>query len=155
MCITIRPVPDADLSRNCEIEAAAYATFPLPRPFRPSPPPKPLSESSTLDASTSSPYAVRIRYMTDFRDSDPSTHYIGAYNDTSSQLIAFAKWHVYDTDEAAKTARRPVRSFANAISPEACDELFRGLYDLKERIVGGKKHLCKSILRLSLSCLDR
>lgn len=150
MAITIRPVPDKDLPRNCEIEAAAYAAFPLPEQFRPAPPPpKTSSDYESSNASTTnstSPYAARLKYLIDNRDSDPSINYIGAYDDTTSQLIAFAKWHVYDNDEAAKAARRPMRSFSNAICPEACDELFGGLYDLKEKTVGGKRHLCKPLL---------
>lgn len=130
MAIILRDVSDADIARSLEIETAAYADNPLgPILF-----PGPFSEEHQ---------SKRIPEMIELRKSDSTCHFIQAYDEESKQMVAFAKWHIYDTQEAARAAQRPKREFGVGTNPEACEAFFGILSEKKKEHVGDRPHLCK------------
>lgn len=130
MAIIVREVSDDDLPRTCEIEGTAFADNPLssvlfPGPFAPEGDQK------------------RVADLIEQRKADPKMKYIQAYDEETKQLIAFSKWNIYDTTEAA-TAKRPSRNFGPGSNAPACEAFFGGLAKKKEEIMGGKPHICKT-----------
>jgi hypothetical protein len=130
MAIVLREVSDDDLPRAVEIETAAYADNPLnpilfPGPF----PPEAQSQ--------------RVPGLIKMRQGDPTLRYMQAYDEETKQLVAFAKWHIYDTPEAAAAARRPARSFGLGTNKEACEDFFGRLSAQKTKLMGDKPHMCK------------
>lgn len=57
---------------------------------------------------------------------------------------------VYDGSNPPKP--RPQRQWPPGINGEACELLFGGLTKLKERVMGDRRHVCKSS-KFSLTCL--
>ena len=131
MAIIVRDVSDDELQRACEIEVAAYANNPLSPVLFPGPFPPDSREQ-------------RLTQLIEMRNSDPTVTYLQAYDEETGQLIAFAKWHIYDTSEAAVAAQRPKRSFGPGTNPEACEAFFGGLGAKKKELMGDKPHLCMS-----------
>jgi hypothetical protein len=132
MAILIREASDDDLPRALEIERAAYADNPLspilfPGPFPP-------------DAQ-----AQRVPDLIALRKTDPSVRFMQAYDDESGQMVAFAKWHIYESLEAAAAAKRPSREFGAGTNREACEDFFGQLSSRKEELMGETPHLCKLI----------
>jgi hypothetical protein len=66
-----------------------------------------------------------------------------AYDEETQQLVAFAKWHIYDTPAAAAAAQRPSRSFGLGTNKEACEDFFGTLWSKKKELMGDKPHLCE------------
>jgi hypothetical protein len=136
MAIVVREVSDDDLSRAIEVEIAAYADNPLspllfPGPFPP-------------DASKD-----RVPDLIKLRNSDHTVKFIQAYDEETKQLVAFAKWSIYKTDEEAAASDRPMRSFGAGTNREGCEAFFGILKSKKQELMGHKPHLCKFVL----SCL--
>jgi hypothetical protein len=130
MAIIIRDVTDADLVRACEIEGAAYADSPLSPVLFPGPFPPEAKRQ-------------RVPLLIEMRNNDATAQYLQAYDEETGQLIAFAKWHVYDSPEAAATAFQPSRIFGPGANKEACEEFFTGLTSKKNELIGDRAHLCK------------
>lgn len=130
MAIIVRDVSDDEIQRSLDIENAAYAGNPLgPILF-----PGPFPEESK---------SKRAPEMIELRKNDPTCHFIQAYDEESKQMVAFAKWHVYDTPEAAQAAQRPSRTFGAGTNPEACEAFFGILSARKKEHMGNRLHLCK------------
>lgn len=130
MAIVIREVSDEDLPRAVEIESAAYADNPLSPVLFPGPfPPEARSQ--------------RIPGLIKLREEDPTVRFLQAYDEEAEQLVAFAKWHIYDTPTAAAAAQRPSRSFGLGTNKEACEDFFGKLSSKKKELMGDKPHLCK------------
>jgi hypothetical protein len=132
MAIVVRKVSDDDLPRAIEVETAAYADNPLspllfPGPFPP-------------DASVN-----RVPDLIEMRNSDPTINFLQAYDEETGQLVAFAKWSVYKTNEEAATSDRPMRSFGAGTNREGCEAFFGMLKSKKKELIGHKPHLCKYI----------
>jgi hypothetical protein len=132
MAILIREASDDDLPRALEIERAAYADNPLspilfPGPFPP-------------DAQMQ-----RIPDLIELRKTDPSVRFMQAYDEESGQMVAFAKWHIYESREAAAAAERPSREFGAGTNREACEEFFGQLSARKKELMSNTPHLCKLI----------
>jgi hypothetical protein len=131
MAIIVREVSDDDLPRAVEIEAAAYADNPLAPLFFPGPfPPESRQQS--------------ISHLIDTRKNNPSVKYLQAYDEETGQMVAFAKWSIYETHEAAAASQRPIRTFGPGTNPEACQAFFGTLASKKKELMGDKPHLCKS-----------
>jgi hypothetical protein len=135
MGIVLRDVSDADIARACEVEAAAYADNPLGPLFFPGPFPPGHAQK-------------RVSYLIETRKTDPTANYLQAYDEETGQLIAFAKWHIYDNPEAATAAVRSSRAFGPGENKEALEAFFGTLKEKKEKHMGGKLHLCKLALLL-------
>jgi hypothetical protein len=140
MAIIIRDVSDDDIPRVAAIERAAYADNPLspilfPGPFPP---------DSTQQ---------RVTELTQARKDDPSTIYLQAYDEETEQLVAFAKWHIYDTSEKATAAQRPSRAFGPGTNPKACEKFFGGLNARKKELMGERMHIRKPFILPWLACL--
>lgn len=129
MAIVVREVSDDDLARVAEIETAAYADNPLSPVLFPGPFPPDSGEK-------------RLAALKDGRDSDPSARYIQAHDEETGLLVAFAKWHIFDTPEAAAGSQRPGRSFGPGTNRAACEEFFGTLSARKKELMGNKPHLC-------------
>ncbi|KAH7386770.1 acyl-CoA N-acyltransferase [Phaeosphaeria sp. MPI-PUGE-AT-0046c] len=128
MAIIVRDVSDEDIPRSIAIGNAAYADNPLsPILF-----PGPFSEEYQ---------SKRAPEMVELRKNDPTCHFIQAYDEETKQMVAFAKWHIYSTSEAAQTARRPSRTFGAGTNPEACEAFFGSLAVRKKEHVGQSPHL--------------
>jgi hypothetical protein len=131
MAIVLREVSDDDLLRACEIEAAAYADNPLSPILNPGPfPPESRQQ--------------RVPQLIETRNKDPTVRYLQAYDEETGQMVAFAKWSIYDTLETAAAAKRPTRNYGPGMNREACEAFFGELSARKERLMGGKPHLCRS-----------
>jgi hypothetical protein len=129
MAIVVREALDDDLPRAVEIESAAYADNPLSPVLFPSPFPPEAREQ-------------RVPGLIEMREQDPTVRFMQAYDEETEQLVAFAKWHVYDTPVAAAAAQRPSRSFGPGTNKEACEDFFGKLSSKKRELMGDRPHLC-------------
>ncbi|KAF2253765.1 acyl-CoA N-acyltransferase [Trematosphaeria pertusa] len=128
MAIVVQEASDADLRRACEIETAAYANNPsspilFPGPFPPDSPDR------------------RVNNLINMRKDDPSARYLKAVKDETGEMTAFAKWHIYDTPEAAELARERPINIGPGMNKEACEAFFGGMAMKKKEIMGTKRHL--------------
>ncbi|KAF2024915.1 hypothetical protein EK21DRAFT_77658, partial [Setomelanomma holmii] len=114
--------------RACEVEAIAFASNALSPLLFPGPMP---SDSRHQ----------RILQLVELKKTDPSVRFMHAHDEETKQLVAFAKWHVYDTPEAAAKSDRPMRSFGPGTNREACEAFFGGLSIKKKEHIGHKPHL--------------
>jgi hypothetical protein len=130
MAIIVREVSDDDLPRALEIERAAYADNSLSPILFPGPFP-------------SNAQAQRVPELIELRKSDPSVRYLQAYDEESGRMVAFAKWHIYESREAASAAQRPSRIFGPGTNREACEDFFGQLSARKKELMGDTPHLCK------------
>lgn len=131
MAIVLRDVSDDDIPRACAVERAAYADNTLSPLLFPGPFPPDSGQQ-------------RIEHLIATRKDDPTANYVQAYDEETGQLIAFAKWHIYATPEAA-AAPRPSRSFGPGTNAPACEAFFGGLSAKKNELMGNKPHVCKLI----------
>jgi hypothetical protein len=138
MAIILREVSDDDLRRASELEGPAYADNPLNPVLFPGPFPPEFRHQ-------------RVPQLIEVRRTDPSVRYMQAYDEETAQLVAFAKWHIYDTREAAAAAERPTRSWGPGTNPEACEAFFGMLSLKKKELMGDRPHMCKSRLLTSFS----
>lgn len=128
MGIIVCPVSDAELHRACIIEAAAYADNELspilfPGPF--------LSDSQQK----------RVDHLIQMRKEDPTAAYLQVIDQASGRMIAFAKWHIYNTPEEAGIPSRSLE-FGPGTNPEACMDFFGGMVEKKKEIMGHQPHIC-------------
>jgi hypothetical protein len=131
MGIVLREVSDDELARACAIEGAAYADNPLGAILNPGPFPPDSGKQ-------------RVPHLIETRKKDATVRYMQAYDEETGQMVAFAKWSIYDTLEAAAIAKRPTRTYGPGMNKEACEAFFGELSRRKERLMGGKPHLCKN-----------
>lgn len=137
MAIVLRDVSDQEISRACEIEGLAYKDNPLGGVLAPGPSPP--------DA-----WQQRVQKIVEMRQEDPTAHYLQAYDEAAGKMVAFAKWHVFETPEAIAASARPL-SFGEGKNVEACILFFGGMADRKQDIMGDKPHLCKSVASIGLA----
>jgi hypothetical protein len=142
MAIVVREVSDDDVPRAVEVETAAYAGNPLEPVFFPGPFPPESSQQRALN-------------LIETRKSDPTVKFLQAYHEETAQLVAFAKWSIYQTPEAAAAARRPLPTFGPGTNAEACNAFFSMLAAKKEEHMSGKPHLCTFHLGPRITCTDR
>ena len=129
MAIILRDVSDVELQRACDVDSLAFADLPLSPILFPGPFPADSREQ-------------KIARYVDTRKEDPSTQYWQAYDEETEQLVAFAKWHIYATPEAAAGADRPSRTLGEGANREACEAFFGTMARKKKELVGGTPHLC-------------
>lgn len=53
------------------------------------------------------------------RKDDPTVRYFKAVDEETNKMIAFTKWHIYDTTEAAGASSRPL-NFRARRNKDAC-----------------------------------
>jgi hypothetical protein len=128
MGIIVQGASNADIARACEIEVAAYAN------------------NAGSPVLFPGPYATdsakfRADDLIQKRKEDPTIRYVKAVDEETGEQLAFAKWHIYETSEAASAAKRDIPSGPGS-NPEACKAFFGGLAEAKQRIMGGKPHVC-------------
>ncbi|CAO2649612.1 Nn.00g069970.m01.CDS01 [Neocucurbitaria sp. VM-36] len=133
MVITLREVSDEDIPRACEIELLAYKGGPLSAIVAPGPFPPDAQQQ-------------RINQVIDMRKDDPTAVYIQAFDEETGKMIAFAKWHIYETSEAASRPSKP-QEFGAGRNKEACMLLYGGVAKRKEELMGGKPHLYLHMLQ--------
>src|SRR5690242_14831545 len=125
MAIIIRDVSDEEIPRACEIEALAYRDSALnPILF-----PGPFPEKSN-----------RAEQVIDMREGDPNVVYLQAFDEEAGKMIAFAKWHIFATSEAAAKFSRPI-SLGGGRNDEACRLFFGGMADKHKELMGNRPHL--------------
>lgn len=130
MAIVVREVSDDDLPRAVEVETAAYANNELSPILFPGPfPPEAAGE--------------RVPGLIKMRQEDSTVRYLQAYDEETQQLVAFAKWHIYETPQAVAASSRPSRAFGAGTNKEACEDFFGQLGSKKKELMGDKPHLCK------------
>ncbi|KAI8940594.1 hypothetical protein NX059_001868 [Plenodomus lindquistii] len=132
MAITIHTATDDDIPRACEIETAAYQNKTLNRILAPGPFPP---ESRQR----------RISQLIQLRRDNSTAFYLKAVDEESGKMIAFAKWHIFETSEAAAAFARPL-VFGPGWNSDACMAFFGGLTDRKKQLVGDRPHLYLHIL---------
>ena len=133
MPIVIRDVSDDEIPRACEIEALAYADNTLGPILAPGPRPADAAQQ-------------RIQQVIDMRKEDPKVIFMQAFDEAAGKMIAFAKWVVLDSPEAAAGFSRPL-SFGAGRNVEACTLFFGGSAARQKELMGGRPYLCK------LSCI--
>ncbi|KAF2847313.1 hypothetical protein T440DRAFT_471204 [Plenodomus tracheiphilus IPT5] len=79
----------------------------------------------------------RIDQLIELRKKDPTSHYLKAIDAESGQMIAFAKWHIYET---AATSSRPL-NFGPGRNVDACMAFFGPLVEKKKQLLGESPHL--------------
>ncbi|KAH7357429.1 acyl-CoA N-acyltransferase [Pyrenochaeta sp. MPI-SDFR-AT-0127] len=127
MGFVIRGVSDEEVSRVCEIESLAYQNSPLSPILAPGPFP-PDSRQQRVDE------------MINKRKEDPSAVYLQVFDEETENMVAFAKWHIFETAEAVAANSRPI-ILDEGRNKEACMLLYGGLKDRKKEIMGNKPHL--------------
>lgn len=130
MGLVIREVSDEDISRACEIELSAYKNSPLGPILAPGPFP-PDSQQR------------RVEELVNTRKDDPSVTYLQVFDEEAGTMVAFVKWHTFETSEAAAASSRPL-SIGDGRNKEACMLLYGGLKEKKKEIMGNKPHMCMS-----------
>ena len=128
MAIVLRAVSDEDVARACEIEFQAYRGQPLSPILAPGPFPPDSGQQ-------------RIDQLLKMRNEDPTAHYLQAFDEETGKMIAFAKWHIFETSEIAQASSRPL-SFGAGRNEAACMLFFGGMKERKEELMGNKPHLC-------------
>lgn len=129
MAITVQEATDADIARACEIETAAYGPANMGAIFFPGPFP-------------STGWSGRAQQIISMRRDDPTCTLLKAVDEDTGEQIAFAKWNIYGTPEAAASA--PVRPVPTGpgVNEGACKAFFGGLVERKQALMGTKPHIC-------------
>lgn len=129
MAIIVQEALDSDIPQACEMEKAAYGptnTVLFPGPF------------PAVNAGENK----RVDQIIAMRDNDPGVRLLKAVDEETGEQIAFAKWHIYETSEAAAAAPpRPVPS-GPGVNEEACKAFFGRLGEIKKEKMGATPHLC-------------
>ena len=110
MAIILREVSDTDIARGCEIESLAFKENPLGPILNPGPFPPGASRQ-------------RIQQIIDIRKNDSSVYLIQAFDEQTTQKAAWAKWHVFETAEAALASFQPLR-LSPGMNAETCKIFF-------------------------------
>ncbi|KAK7752439.1 hypothetical protein SLS62_005592 [Diatrype stigma] len=124
MPLELRPATEADAAREAEIEALAYAPNPFnhilfPGPFPPG-----------AMAARAAELAAELR-----EDGDAGRWLKVVDTDLGEGAVAWARWHIYaDSGRPRPTPRR--RTFGPGSNVEACELLFDGIDEQKERLIG-------------------
>ncbi|KAF1957467.1 acyl-CoA N-acyltransferase [Byssothecium circinans] len=130
MAFHIEEATDADITAAMQAEAAAYGA-------------NKDAAGAILFPGPSSPdrLELKIQQIIDMRKNDPTTTFLKAVEDETGDLMAFAKWNFYPTEEIAKNA--PGRPIPNGpgCNPEACKAFFGGLVQKKAELIGNKPHV--------------
>ncbi|KAF2474432.1 uncharacterized protein BDR25DRAFT_256293 [Lindgomyces ingoldianus] len=136
MAITVQEALDSDIPRACEVEMAAYSNAYSPNPI-----------SSILFPGPFPPDSQekRAQGLISERKGDLSTRYMKAVDEETGQLIAFSKWHIYDTPESAAAAERSV-DIRQGMNKEAFTAFFGGLAKRKKELIGSKPHIYLHLL---------
>ena len=134
MAIIVQETSDADIPRSCEIEVAAYAKNPANTVLFPGPFP-PDSRERRVQA--------LIKERQDIKElgDDSAVYYLKAVDEETGNVIAFAKWHIYTSPEAAAAAEK-VLYFGPGTNQDACYAFFGGLAKKKKELMGSKPHIC-------------
>ncbi|KAF2868459.1 acyl-CoA N-acyltransferase [Massariosphaeria phaeospora] len=127
MGIVAQEVLDTDIPRACEMEVAAYANNPASPVLFPGPFPPDSGEK-------------RVNGLIEIRQNDPTVRYMQAVDKQSADILAFSKWHFYETPEAAAAAERPVNVGAGT-NKAACEAFFDGMAKRKKEIMGDRPHI--------------
>ena len=129
MRIVLREVSDAEILRACEIESLAYKDNALGPAMAPGPfPPDALQQKAQQLAKT--------------RHENPTVYYLQAYDEAAGKMVAFAKWHIFETSAAAAASARPL-VFGPGTNAEACRLFFGGMAERKAALIGESPHICK------------
>lgn len=128
MTIILREVSDTDIARACEIESLAYKDNPLNLILNPGPFPPGASQQ-------------RMQQIVEMRENDSTAHYMQAFDDRTGQMVAWAKWHIFETTEAAAASFKPLR-FGPGMDPEACKIFFEGMAERRKAIMADKPYVC-------------
>jgi len=137
MAITIQELPDSQIPEACAFEHAAFASDPLGASIFPGP----FDENSAQN---------KIDSLIKARQEDPAIRYMAAYDGETGRIVAFSKWCVYETDEAAKNSARPKRDYGPGSNPEACEKFFGGLAAKKKVVMGERPHYCEYSMLVQL-----
>ena len=129
MAIILREVSDTDIARGCEIGSLAFKDNPLGPILNPGPFPPGASQQ-------------KIQQIIDMRKNDFTVHLIQAFDESTDQMVAWAKWHVFETAEAALTSFQPLR-IGPGMDAEACKMFFKGMAARRKAIMGEKPYLCR------------
>ncbi|USP79035.1 glycoside hydrolase family 92 protein [Curvularia clavata] len=132
MTLTLREVSDEEILRACEIEVLAYKDNALGPIIAPGPFP-----SDALQQ--------RSQQLAQGRKDDPTVSYLQAYDDAAGKMVAFAKWHIFETSASVAASTRPL-VFGPGRNVEACQLFFGGMAERKEAIMGKKPHVYLSLL---------
>lgn len=126
-----------DFLRVTEVERAAWSDDPFTQILFPGPFPEGMGE-------------FRAQEMAKQMEEDPTTRWLKVVDSEATdpnEGIAFAKWHIY-ADQLP--GPRQTRSFGDGCNIEACELVFGGLAKQRDRLVGDKKLVCRSNLKVSL-----
>ncbi|KAL6706663.1 hypothetical protein ACN47E_005205 [Coniothyrium glycines] len=132
MAIVIREVEDADIPRACVIEGLAYKNNPLGSILAPGPFPPDAAQQ-------------RIDQIIGMRKDDPTAKYSQAVDEASWTMIAFAKWHIYQTESQVAASVRPL-SFGGGRNKDACTAFFGGMAERKKALMGNAPHIYLHLL---------
>jgi hypothetical protein len=128
MTIILREVSDTDIARACEIESLAYKDNPLNPILSPGPFPSGASQQ-------------RIQQITEMRKNDPTAHYMQAFDDVTGGMVAWAKWHIFETTKAADASFKPLR-LGPGMNPKACKIYFEGMADKRKAVMANRPYIC-------------
>lgn len=152
MPLTLHPCTPSDLPRAVLTERAAFATDPFTPILFPGPFP-----SGTLE--------FRVQDLAKQMAEDPTTRWLMIVDTgegpqqaevarSQGQGIAFAKYNVYiegQPAEGEKSGNGSGRSFGEGCNVEACEMVFGGLAETRERMLGSRRCLCELSITFVLS----
>ncbi|XDG06902.1 hypothetical protein ABKA04_006517 [Annulohypoxylon sp. FPYF3050] len=132
MPLELQQATEADARRSAEIEGAAHADNKFNPILFPGPHPP--------DA-----FNHRAKGLIDELKNDPTTRWSKVVDTDlpeGEQMISFSKWQIYT--EPPKPA--PLRDFGSWANAEACEMLFGGTRDQKQRLWGDRPRIHMSLL---------
>ena len=138
MPLKVLPATDEDAPRSFEIEHLAYQATndPINDLLFPGPMPPDANEKRAeglLKLKQESPYIVWLKVVDEELD----------------LMIAFAEWHIYET-EVPKAKKR---TFGPGSNPQVCDEFFGALATKTAELMGKQPHVCRSEIMVHVCLL--
>ncbi|ORY06770.1 acyl-CoA N-acyltransferase [Clohesyomyces aquaticus] len=136
MSIIVQEALDSDILRACEVEVAAYSNAADPNRLGPILFPGPFPPDAQ---------EKRAAKLIEERKEDPSCIFTKAVDEETGELIAFSKWHIYETAALAAAAEKSV-NIRPGMNVEACTMFFSGLAKRKKETMGNKPHIYLHLL---------
>lgn len=161
MPLTLHPCTPSDLPQAVLTERAAFASDPFSPILFPGPFPEGTSEFRVQELAkqmTEDPTTRWVMVVVDGDDSDGTSERQTASVEEGLQTqrtvrrgIAFAKYNLY-LEGRPRAGEEGQRSFGEGCNVEACERVFGGLAETRERMLGGRRCLCELFWSCLLFC---
>jgi hypothetical protein len=74
---------------------------------------------------------------------DPHTAFLKIFDTDINEIISFARWHVFRSDRPESEWKGILsRGWDEGTNVEAANEFYYAIHEKREKVMGGKAHLC-------------